>query len=137
MLEAVIFFQGLARVNSQFFKRTLQTYLELCIFCTGIQYMLSKGHPVERADEVLADSSEDVFDEAHFVVNWHSFLQPRTFPRHTFPSSGSFVTHSPRQNNFQYSSALDASKTAPMCIFFSILNHCQVNQKNSIIKAGN
>ena len=56
-----------------------------------IQYILSKKQPVGSAHEVLAESSEIVFDEAHFIVNLYSFLQSLTLPRYTFPSSESFV----------------------------------------------
>ena len=81
-------------------RNVLQTYSELCIFCSAIQYAASKKQPVGSAHKVSADSSEIVFDEAHFTVNLHSFLQPLALPRHTFPPSESFVPHSPRQNNF-------------------------------------
>ena len=77
---------------------------------------------------------QKVFEEAHFIVNLHSFLQPLALPRHIFPPSGSFAPHFPRQNNFQNSSPLDTSEIALVCIFSSILNHSQTNQKNSIIK---
>ena len=36
--------------------------------------IVSKKKPVGSAHEVLAESSETVFDEAHFIVNLHSFL---------------------------------------------------------------
>ena len=82
--------------------------------------MVSKKQPVGSVHEVLADLSEIVFDEAHFIVK---FLQPLALPRHTFPQSESFVPHSPKQNIFQNSSPLDTSETALVCIFSSILNH--------------
>ena len=63
------------------------------------------------------------FDEAHFIVNLHSFLQPLALPYHTFPPSESFVPHSPMQDSFQNSSPPDTSKTALVCIFSAILNH--------------
>ena len=62
MLEAAIFFQGFARVNGQLFKTILQTYSDMCIFCSAIQYIVSKKQPVESVHEVSADSSETVFD---------------------------------------------------------------------------
>ena len=99
------------------FKTILQTYSDIRIFCSVIQYIVSKKH------EVSGDSSEIIFDEAHFIVNLQSFLQPLALPWHTFPQIESFVPHSPRQNNFQNSSPLDASETALVCIFSSILNH--------------
>ena len=61
----------------------------MCIFCTAIQYIVSKKQPVESVHEVSADSSETVFDEAHFIVNLQSFLQLLSLPRHTFPQSES------------------------------------------------
>ena len=75
------------------------------------------------AHEVLAESSETVFDEAHFIVNLHSFLQSLALSRHTFPPSESCVPHPPRQNNFQNSSPLETSETVLVCILYSILNH--------------
>ena len=99
------------------FKTILQTYSDIRIFCSVIQYIVSKKH------EVSGDSSEIIFDEAHFIVNLQSFLQPLALPWHTFPQIESFVPHSPRQNNFQNSSPLDTSETALVCIFSSILNH--------------
>ena len=87
------------------------------------------------AHEVLAESLETVFDEAHFIVNLQNFLQSLALPMQTFPPSEPFV---PRQNNFQNSSLYNkhklSSKTALVCIFSSILNHRQAIQKNSIIK---
>ena len=132
MLEAAIVFQGFAR--GQFFKTILQTYSDICIFCSVIQYIVSKKQPVRSALEVSVDSSEIFFDEAHFIVNLKGFLKPLVFPRHTFAQSESFVAHSPRQSNFQNSSPLDTSETALVCIFSSILNHSYANKKNSIIR---
>ena len=128
-------FQGFARVNGQFFETILQTYSDVCIFCSAIQYIVSKKQPVGSAHEVSADSSEIVFDEAHFIVNLQSFLQRLALLRRTLSQSESFVPHSPRQNNFQNASPLGTSETALMCTFSSILSHSQANQKNSIIKA--
>ena len=56
--------------------------------------------------EVLAESLETVFDEAHFIVNLHNFIQPLDLLMHTIPPSEPFV---PRQSNFQNSSPLDIS----------------------------
>ena len=72
-------------------RQVLQTYSEICLFCSAIQYVVSKKQPVGSAHEVLAESSKTVFDEGHFIVNWHSFLQPLALSRHTFPPSESFV----------------------------------------------
>ena len=105
-------------------RQVLQTYSEICIFCSAIQYIVSKKQPVGSAHEVLAESLETVFDdEAHFIVNLHNFLQPLALPRHPFPPNEPFLPHPPRQNNFQNSSPLDTSETALVCIFSSILNH--------------
>ena len=100
MLEAAIFFQGFARVNGQFFKTILQTYSDMCIFCSAIQYIVSKKQPLGIALQVSADSSEIVFDESHFMVKLHSFLQPLLLPRYTFPPSEAFVPHSPQVEQF-------------------------------------
>ena len=59
-----------------FIRQVLRTYSEICLFCSTIQNIVSKKQPVGSAHEVLAESSETVFDEAHFIVNLHSFLQP-------------------------------------------------------------
>ena len=58
----------------------MQTNSEICIFCSVIQCIVSKKQLMKRAHEVPTDSLEIVFDEAHFVVNLHSFLQPLAFP---------------------------------------------------------
>ena len=93
------------------FRQVLQTYSEICLFCSVIQYIVSKKQPVRSAHEVLAESLKTVFnDEAHFIVNLHNFLQP-------------FLPHPSRQNNFQNSSPLDKSETALVWIFSSIPNH--------------
>ena len=49
-------------------RQVLQTYSEICIFCSAIQYIVSKKQPVGSAHEVLAESLETAFDEAHFIV---------------------------------------------------------------------
>ena len=72
-------------------RQVLQIYSEICLFCSAIQYIVSKKQPVASTHEVLAESSETVFDEAHFIVNLHSFLQLLALSRHTFPPSESFV----------------------------------------------
>ena len=104
-------------------RQVLRTYSEICLFCSAIQYIVSKKQSVGSAHEVLVESSETVFDEAHFAVNLYSFLQPLALSRHTFPPSESFVPHPPRQNNFQNSSPLDTLETALVCILYSLLNH--------------
>ena len=117
MLEAVNFFRGFPVLMAGSLRQGLQTYSEICLFCSAIQYIVSKKQPVGSAHEVLAESSETVFDEAHFIVNLHSFLQPLALSRHTFLPSESFVPHPPRQNNVQNFSPLDTSETALACIF--------------------
>ena len=114
-------------------RQVLQVNSEICIFCSAIQYIVSKKQRAGSVHEVSVDSSEIVFDEAHFIANLVS-SNPSPSPRHTISPSESFGPHFPRQNNFQNSSLLDTSKTALVCIFSSILNHTLVNQKNSIIK---
>ena len=91
MLEAEIFFQGFARVNDNF----ADIFRNRHFFCSTIQYTVSKKQAVGKAHEGSADSWETVFDEAYFIVNLHSFLQPLAFPRHTFPPSESFATPPP------------------------------------------
>ena len=56
--------------------QVLQTYSEICLFCSPIQYIVSKKQPLGSAHEVLAESSETVFDEAHFIVNLQVFSNP-------------------------------------------------------------
>ena len=80
-------------------RQILQIYSEICIFCSAIQYVVSKKQPVGSAHEVLAEFLETVFDEAHFIVNLHNFLQPLALPRNTFPQLA-ICLPSPRQNNF-------------------------------------
>ena len=110
---------------ASFLRQVFETSSETCIFCSAIQYIVSKKQSVGSAHEVLAESLKTVFDEAHFIliVNLHNFLQSLDLPRHTFPLSESFVPHPPRQNNFQNFSPVDTSETALVCIFSSILNH--------------
>ena len=76
-------------------RQVLQTYSEMCIFCSVIQYIVSKKQPVGSAHEVLAESLETIFHGAYFPVNLHSFLQPLPLPRQTFPPSELFVPHPP------------------------------------------
>ena len=105
------------------FRQVLQTYSEICIFCSVIQYIVPKKQPVGSAHEVLAESLKTVFDdEAHFIVNLHDFLLPLALPRHHFPPNEPFLPHPSRQNNFQNSSPLDTSETALVFIFSSILS---------------
>ena len=58
ILETAIFFHGFAHVNGWFFKTLLQTYSEICIFCSSIQYIVSKKQAVGSAHELSTDSSE-------------------------------------------------------------------------------
>ena len=97
-------------------RQVLQVNSEICIFCSAIQYIVSKKQPAGSAHEVLADSSEIVFDEAHFIANLVS-SNPYPSPRHTISPSELFGPHLPRQNNFQNSSLLDTSKTVLLRIF--------------------
>ena len=122
------FFKGFPVLMVSSLRQVLQIYSERCIFCSAVQYIVSRKQPVGSAHEVLAESLETVFDEAHFIVNLHDFLQSLALPMDTFPPNELFV---PRQNNFQNSSPLQNSL---VCIFPSILNHRQANQNNSIIK---
>ena len=62
-------------------RQVLQVNSEICIFCSAIQYIVSKKQPVGSAHEVSVDSSEIFFDKAHFIVNLHSFLQLLVLPR--------------------------------------------------------
>ena len=98
-------------------KQVLQTYSKICIFCSAIQYIVSKKQPVGSAHEMLAEFLETAFNEAHFIVNLHNFFQFLALPRHTFPPSEPFVLHTPKQNNFQNSSPLDTLETGLVCIF--------------------
>ena len=66
-------------------RQVLQTYSQIDIFCSVIQYIESIKQPVESAHEVLAESLENVFDEAHFIVNLHNFIQPLPSPDTSFP----------------------------------------------------
>ena len=67
------------------FRQVLQTYSEIYIFCSEIQYMGFKKQPVGNAHEVLAESFETVFDDkAHFIVNLHNFLKPLALARHSY-----------------------------------------------------
>ena len=121
MLEAAILFRGfsvLMASSLEYFHRHIQMY---AFFCSLIQYIVFNKQPVGSAHEVSTDSSEIIFDEAHFIVGLQSFLQPLVLPRHTFPQTESSVPHSCRQNNFQN--------------YSPVLNHSQVNQENSIIQA--
>ena len=63
-------------VMASSFRKVLQTYSEIYIFCIVIQYIESKKQLVGSVHEVLVESLEIVFDEVRFVVNSHSFFQP-------------------------------------------------------------
>ena len=73
--------------------------------------------------EVLVESLETIFDEAHFKANFYSFLQSLALPRQTFSQVSHLSPIPPMQNNFQISFSLDTSAAALVCIFSSILNH--------------
>ena len=73
--------------------------------------------------EVLVESLETIFDEAHFKANFYSFLQSLALPRQTFSQVSHLSPRPPMQNNFQISFSLDTSAAALVCIFSSILNH--------------
>ena len=62
-------------------RQVLLTYSEICIFCSAIQYIVCKKQPMGSTHEVLAESLETVFDEAHFIVNLYNFLQPLALPK--------------------------------------------------------
>ena len=47
---------------ASYLRQVLQTYAEICIFCSAMQYIVSKKQPVGSAHEVLVESSETVFD---------------------------------------------------------------------------
>ena len=114
ILEVAIFFQGFARITGQFlfFKTSFADIFRNIHFFVVRFYMQSKKQSVGSAHEVSTDSSERVFEDAHFIINSHGFLQPLTLSRHNFPRSGSFVPHSHRHKNFQNFSPLDKFETA-------------------------
>ena len=123
MLEIAIFFQGFPRANGYFFQTGFANiFRNMHFFFSAIQCIVSKKQSVGSVHEVLTESLEIAFDEDQFTVNLHNFLQPLVLPRHIVSQSESFVSHPPRQNNFQNSSPLDISETALVCIFSSILN---------------
>ena len=68
--ETAIFFQGFFFVSiASSFRQVLQIYSEICIFCSMIQYIVSKKYLVRSAHKVLVESLETVLDgEAHFIV---------------------------------------------------------------------
>ena len=96
MLEAAIFFRGFPVLMAGSLRQVLQTYSEICLFCSAIQYIVSKKQLVGSVHKELAESSKIVFDEAHFIVNLHSFLQSLALSRHTFPPSKSFAPPIPQ-----------------------------------------
>ena len=89
MLEMQYFFRGFPVLMDSSLRQVFQTCSEICIFCSAIQYIVSQKQPLESAREVLVELSETVFDETHFIVNLHSFLQPLAHPRHIFPQVSS------------------------------------------------
>ena len=68
--------------------QVLQVNSEICIFCSATQYIVSKKQPAGSAHDVSADSSEIVFDEAHFIANLVP-SNPYPSPRHTISPSES------------------------------------------------
>ena len=61
MLQAAIFFEGFPVLMASSLRQILQTHSEICFFCSGIQYTVSKKQPVGSAHEVLAEFWETVF----------------------------------------------------------------------------
>ena len=97
MLEAAIFFQKFPNVNGQFLKTIFQeTYLEICIFCSAVQCIVSKKQPVGSAHEVLAESLETTFDEAYLQLICIVSSNPQPSPATPFPPSESFISHPPQ-----------------------------------------
>ena len=93
-----------------FLKYDRKVRAEFLEMLQRLQYIFIMASSLRKScRRVSVDSSEIVFDEAHFIVHLQSFLQPLALPIHTFPQSEPFVPHSPRQNNFQNSSPLDTS----------------------------
>ena len=130
MLEAVIFLRHFSVLMAS--SLSFRDIFRDMQFCNLIQYIVSKKHPVRIVQEVLVESLEGVFNEAHFLVNLRSFFQhlalplalPLDLPRQTCPPSKSFVrTPSSRQNNFHNSPSLDTAATTLLSIFSSFLNH--------------
>ena len=96
MLQAAIFFQGF-----HVLRQVLQTYSEICIFCSAIQYIVPKKQPVGKAHDVLVESLETVFDEAQFIVNLNSFLQPLALSWHSFPNVSHLSPNPPGRTTFK------------------------------------
>ena len=55
-------FRGVPVLMASYLRQVLQTYAEICIFCSAMQYIVSKKQPVGSAYEVLVESSETIFD---------------------------------------------------------------------------
>ena len=83
---------------------------------------------------MLAESLETVFDEAHFMINLHSFLQPPSSPQWNLlpkwvicPSSfqeeqlPNFAFYRHISNSFSVSLPIGISAAALVCIFSSII----------------
>ena len=92
---------------------------EICIFCSAIQYIVSKKHPVGSSHKVLAKSLETAFDEADFIVNLHNFLQPLVLPRHTFLPSESFVPHPPLAEQLPKLLSRHIRNSLSVCLFLN------------------
>ena len=73
-----------------YFKTSVADIFRNYIFCSAIQYIVPKKQSVGSAHEVLAESLETVFDEAHSIVNLRNFLQSLALPRYTFLPSEPF-----------------------------------------------
>ena len=67
MLEAAVFFRGWPVLMTSSLRQFCKHILKYTFF-SAIQYIVFKKQPpVESAHEVSADSSEIVYDEAHFI----------------------------------------------------------------------
>ena len=91
MLEAAIF-RDFPVLMASSLRQALQAHSEICLFCSAIQYIVFKKQTVGSAHEV--------FDEPHFIVNLHNFLQSLALPRYNFPPSEPFASHPSQAEQF-------------------------------------
>ena len=132
------FFKGLPMSMAGSFRQVLQTYSEICFFVVRFNIQCPRNSHWEVL-EVQMKYWQNLWKLSLMMKLILQLIciissNPQPSPGTPFPQMSHFSLHTPKQNNFQNSSLLDTSETALVCIFSSISNHRQENQKSSIIK---
>ena len=134
MLEAAIFFNSFPELMASYFRQVLQTYSEICFFL--VQFNIQC--PRNSQWEVHMKYWQNLWKLSLMIQLILQLIciissNPQPSPGTPFPQMSHFSPMPPGRTTSK-TPLLYTSETALLCIFSSILNHRQENQKNSIIK---